>query len=101
MTTIPRPRPGWKDRAVCVGAEEPDLWFPDGIRGSAFIVQVAQAAAVCHNQCPVRIDCLRAAMRNEEGLSAKYRFGVHGGLTGAQRAALEAHLNQPSEQAAA
>lgn len=80
---------------------DPDLWFPDGLRGIDFTLQAAKAAQVCNSGCQLRASCLLTAMRHERGKSAKYRYGVFGGLTGAERAALEGHIVAAQQELAA
>lgn len=68
-------REGWEVRAAC-RSYPADIWFTD----------VALAVAVCRDECPVREQCLGLAMRHEQRSAG--RFGVWGGLTANQRAAL-------------
>ena len=58
----------WQDDAACaeVGG---DFWFPEVGNSRA----VAAARAICAD-CPVRVECLRAALDNGES------FGIWGGL---------------------
>jgi WhiB family transcriptional regulator, redox-sensing transcriptional regulator len=60
---------------------DPDAWFAE--KASA----MAEAARACRS-CPAREACLRTALAWESGLGARYRFGIWGGLTPRQRAAL-------------
>jgi hypothetical protein len=70
----------WRERAACRG-RDPAWWFS----GSPF--EQAVALRVCAS-CPVRTECLRAALAEEEGLRAVDRFGVRRGLAPRQRARL-------------
>ena len=60
------PKSDWQDRAAC--RSEPPEWF-DAETGQ----DAARALAVCA-RCPVRLDCLTAAVANRE------RYGVWGGI---------------------
>lgn len=83
--------PEWSERAVCMS-----LWddFDDERQGppSAHTRKLQQ---ICNDLCPVRIECLDAALLEEAGMSIKdrARCGIRGGLTGAQRGLLQAELD--------
>jgi hypothetical protein len=64
---------------------DPDVWFAERVS------EVAKAVRACQ-PCPVRSTCLQAALEWESGLGTHYRFGVWGGLTPRQRAALAPDL---------
>lgn len=66
---------GWQERSLCVQTD-PDAFFPD--KG----VPARAAKAVC-GRCPVRAECLDAALERDE------MFGIWGGLSRAERAALK------------
>jgi len=83
-TLLPAPRVGWRDKAVCADYNDPDFWVPDGVRGATFAAQARAAAEICLT-CPVMLDCLRFQMRNEIGMAKDSRYGIFGGLTGAER----------------
>lgn len=68
----------WRKRAACLG-RDPELWFADDAPGKAL------AARICAG-CEERTACLAAAME----LEGSSRFGIWGGLSGPQRAALVA-----------
>lgn len=71
----------WAPRAACRDAD-PELFFhPDGERDEARASRDRQAKAVC-SRCPVIVECLRWALAADE------KFGVFGGLTEGERAAL-------------
>lgn len=73
-------------RRACRGADT-DEWFRDreiGPEGKAATKRVKQVCA----RCVVRVDCLSAALIEEDGVGRDYRFGVRGGLTGLDRAYL-------------
>lgn len=68
------PRPAWMAEALCRGTD-PAVWFPT--RGGPAGVQKALCRA-----CPVRAQCLAAAMRHGETI------GLWGGLSGLERRGL-------------
>ncbi|WP_418960406.1 WhiB family transcriptional regulator [Streptomyces tritici] len=72
---------GWRAAAACQEVD-PDLFFPVGT-GSSALVQEEEAKRVCR-RCPVREPCLRSALAQPHPPS-----GVWGGLTEAERRALE------------
>lgn len=82
---IPEPRPGWDRNAICTSYTDPDLWFPEGVRGATFVAQANIARKICRSSCPVMLDCLHAEMRAEKGKGRDNRFGVRGGMTGSER----------------
>lgn len=61
----------WTEDAICAQID-PDLFFPE--KGAS----IQQAKRVC-DSCPVRQQCLDAALRNNE------RFGIWGGLSERER----------------
>ncbi len=71
-------RSGWQEHAAC-GREDPALFFPETKRAEK------QAKAIC-SACPVRTDCLNAALARGE------QDGIWGGLgfTDRQRALKDA-----------
>ena len=77
---------GWRDRAACAG-EDPDLFFPVGA-GPRVREQMVAAKRICAG-CPVRPLCLAEVMAVEDPAS---RWGIAGGLTASERAALLARL---------
>ena len=83
---------GWQQRALCrLDQHDPDIFFP---RAGAS----ANAARRVCGRCVVRLECLRAALTNEE------RFGVWGGLTESERRRLSSserrHLFTPPRRCA-
>lgn len=78
MTLAPDP---WQTQAAC-RTEHADLFFSDDTTDVA--------VRVCRTSCPVRVDCLRDALKTGE------RYGVRGGLTARQRA-----LRYPAHMAGA
>lgn len=73
---------GWQNQAACSGCDT-EAWFT----GSDHVGS-ATARAICAS-CPVRAECLALALHTEQGLSAATRFGLYGGHSPAQRAALD------------
>lgn len=74
------PRNDWEKLAACRDRNVEDLFFP--ARGGS----CRPAKAICA-ECPVRADCLSAAIANDE------RDGVWGGLNTEERDRLEFTLN--------
>jgi WhiB family redox-sensing transcriptional regulator len=57
--------PRWRDLAACSANEDPDAWFPTTI---ADLARAAEAKRICRG-CPVRRECLAAALlRREAGI---------------------------------
>ncbi len=67
----------WQDFAACK-ATLPSVFFEDAEAGGT------EAVVICA-MCPVRGECLEAALADEEDAAPTYRFGVRGGLTPALR----------------
>jgi WhiB family redox-sensing transcriptional regulator len=72
MDFIPTPAP-WVASAACPSTD-PEVFFPE--KGGS----TTEARKVCSG-CPVRLQCLDAAMRDEQGKSHDSRHGVRGGLS--------------------
>lgn len=71
--------PDWRQFAAC-RAVDPDVMFPaPGYRDG-----VERAKSVCV-PCPVRLQCLSAALAIEGGITKDHRHGIAGGLTPSQR----------------
>ncbi|WP_216361934.1 WhiB family transcriptional regulator, partial [Pseudonocardia sp. N23] len=79
MTTARNEARNWRADALCVQVD-PDLFFPETDRGTAFDRQVTAAKRVCAG-CPVRTQCLDYALR-------VLPEGIAGGTTPAERNAL-------------
>lgn len=75
--------PDWQTSAACAAAD-PEAWFPD----HNMTADNLRALDICRQTCPVRQECLDAAMDEERGLGRASRFGIRGGLTHIQRAEL-------------
>jgi len=69
----------WRQHGRCRDMD-PDLFFPEGGAGWTR-EQYRRLRPVCLG-CPVRLECLRAAVVEETG----YRHGFRGGLTPQERA---------------
>lgn len=86
---------GWEEAAACKNHPEPDLWFaeeaesPTAPRTSQFKremdIRTQRAKAVCRG-CPVRLECLEAAI-----MSPTMLFGVWGGQTRDERKSKRGH----------
>ncbi len=57
-----RVHPGWRELAACTGAKDPDVFFPDPATPWTFLSEPLSACA----SCPVRRDCLAAALLGDE-----------------------------------
>lgn len=64
---------GWMAQARCAG-EDPELWQPSAKRTRDERIKNQKAAAMCFNECPVRLECLKAACLASEPV------GIWGGL---------------------
>lgn len=69
----------WRNLAACLN-EDPEAFFPDPSDAPA----IQYAKSIC-GACPVRTDCLEAAIREEGGRGLSFRTGIRGGTTPAQR----------------
>lgn len=74
-------------RGDCIGATDPDAWFPreppHGVESSKAVqesreVYEATARQLCGG-CPVRAECLELALREEAGLPRTWLHGIRGG----------------------
>lgn len=72
--------PAWSEGVPCLG----DFARFDESVG----LKAGEAAARCAG-CPVIEECLSAAMEEERGLSAGSRYGIRGGMSPKERAALD------------
>ena len=68
----------WFDDALCAQVD-PDAHFPE--KGES----TRAAKSVCRS-CPVKLECLEYAIRNNE------RFGVYGGMSERERRAFSRRL---------
>ena len=64
----------WMEDAACLDTD-PDAWFPTSDRPGFG----EEAVAICHS-CPVRLECLNAALQEERGLKKTRIHGIRGGL---------------------
>jgi WhiB family transcriptional regulator, redox-sensing transcriptional regulator len=80
----------WRSKAACRGMD-PEDWFPESARGrDAKVIQTVtelEAKATCLS-CDVADECLARALEIEGGKSTANRFGIWGGLTPKERAAV-------------
>lgn len=87
----------WYARAACANHPDldPDLWTdqPAPVHGGKIgqwgAGEQKKAIAICR-ACPVMVECLNAALREEHGVVGKARYGIRGGLTPSQRAKVDA-----------
>lgn len=82
--TTGRETPEWMRTAPCRGL---DAIFYNEVSGFAGALVTRRAKEICA-RCPHRADCLALAMTAEHGNGAYHRFGVFGGLEGAERGEL-------------
>ena len=82
----------WEQSAACTGADV-NAWFPSTPNGGA------EAKRTCWNKCPVREQCLAAAMTEEHGAHRDRRHGIRGGLTAGERADLADRLDRQQDAA--
>ncbi|MFD6970710.1 WhiB family transcriptional regulator [Streptomyces sp. NPDC059949] len=76
--TLAPPRIDWRQAAACTGLA--DLFFPHDDRRDE-----PQAKKICR-RCPVRTECLNAALAEEGTANQWARYGIRGGLNPRQRA---------------
>ena len=69
----------WELKAACRNVD-PDVFFSKRTTGLA--------RQTCRG-CPVRMDCLEAALVREAGVAKAFRIGLVAGTTGSQRWAIE------------
>lgn len=67
----------WREWAECRKSPHPDAWFTERVTAQGR--EVAEYALGFCRRCPVRVECLEAA------LALDVRFGIWGGTTSAQR----------------
>lgn len=80
------PDDSWRERAACRDVDPSAAdWFPEQHQGADR--RTRQALAICAT-CPVRQECLRYALANDEHRC----FGLWGGLGPKQRSRLRAEL---------
>lgn len=81
----------WETLAACAD-QAPLLWDADRANRQS-TAAAWEARAICRT-CPVKEQCLDAAMRTELGLGRTSRAGIRGGLDGDERFAREQRLTQ-------
>ncbi|MGW1328035.1 WhiB family transcriptional regulator [Streptomyces antibioticus] len=82
----------WRERAACLRADDPDMFFPVGNDGPS-LVEVDEAKAVC-SWCPVLEQCLDLA------LQLGPVQGVWGGTTESERRAIRRRDARPTTKKA-
>lgn len=86
MTTMPRPvtaKQTWRDSARCLRVD-PEVFYPASWTSAEGQLLTQLAQRIC-GACPVRLQCLDAAITAEGGRSSDNRFGIIGGLTPLER----------------
>lgn len=81
----------WREYAACIGVPT-EFYFVD-VKGSDGGVETRMARKICES-CPVRRQCLDAALYAERNVGPKLRFGIRGGLGPRQRANLWKNLQK-------
>ena len=76
----------WRNFAVC-REHNPETWFPDELPTAMKNRITREAKAICET-CPVAAECLMEARIAEGGANGRGRYGIRGGLTPVERAAL-------------
>lgn len=77
-------RRDWRTAALCRTAGDPDLWFPASTT-APHSPQISEAKTICA-RCPVRAQCLRAALESGD------TYGIWGGHTEGELKALRRQL---------
>lgn len=83
---ITNSKESWRRQGIC-SHTDPDIWFPEREK----ITHCKQAIELCL-QCPVRIECLEAALTSEEE-----ERGIWGGTTTKQRKQIRETLARRQE----
>lgn len=73
----------WRVQALCAQID-PEMFFPE--KDGNTKEQARRAKQIC-SECPVRTECLQEALRLE-GIMYGGRFGIWGGTTPHERAAM-------------
>ncbi|MEU2134949.1 WhiB family transcriptional regulator [Streptomyces sp. NPDC018352] len=90
--TLPRPTE-WAERGACRG--HGDIFLPPSTERDATPGPARQICAAC----PIRSECLAAAMKEEGRADHHGRAGVRGGLTPTERASIARRLRRtPSRE---
>lgn len=82
----------WQLDGACRGADSSAFFHPEGERGAARRRRAEAAKAICA-QCPVLTACRAHA------LAVREPYGIWGGLTEEERAALEGPADTPMRHA--
>lgn len=84
----PERQRSWQEQGVCAQID-PDIHFPEKVRGESRKEQTALAIAIC-NTCPVIQQCRAYALNNREV------YGIWGGLSENQLSLLARRPRQRS-----
>lgn len=97
MPARTRAIPVWTPDQQVPCAAAPDMWVEDEGKGRGTYTshEAKFAIEVCHTGCPVRMECLDAALTEERGQSGSFRSGIRGGLTPMQRVRLDPTIKVP------
>lgn len=80
----------WAQDALCAQTD-PEIFFPN--KGES----IQKAVRIC-SQCPVRQECLDAAMEEESARSGYGRYGIRGGVTARERSRIANGSQTPGRQ---
>jgi WhiB family redox-sensing transcriptional regulator len=89
----------WLDQAFC-RYDNGDLWYPDSYTSPRGMAQAAEAIRICH-ACPIRQQCLEAALAEEGGRTVDGRHGIRGAKTPLERLAIHRRRTRTAVTAAA
>lgn len=78
----------WLDHKACTDNQDADF-FPDTPSRAPAAYRRARTTCMA---CPVRAQCLEAALAEERGVGRPMRFGMRGGLSPTQRHDLERQI---------
>lgn len=86
----------WQDDGLCLGSD-PRVFDPDPDEHD----RVRYAKGIC-GACPVKVVCLRSAIREEGGAPGTARATIRGGYTGEERYAIyRRYVAKPRREVAA
>jgi hypothetical protein len=87
----------WLDDARCAG-EDPELWQPDRTRSRERDARTREAVNLCFNECPVRLQCLKASCIFQEptGIWGGLPLGIRKGTKGTKSFDYEALSKLPN-----
>jgi WhiB family transcriptional regulator, redox-sensing transcriptional regulator len=80
-------KPSWMAKASCATGHDPDDWYPQ--QGTPDYEERKQRALSVCKRCPVRVQCLRHAMKTEDEI-----WGIAGGLSQHSRSRIRTRLRK-------